>query len=205
MQTTLAIVLRRKPITESSLLVDWLTLDHGKLRTVARGAYRQSGRRTQTAFAPDLFQLCEVRVAPSKTSDLHSLAECQLCNAFPGISSDYQRTLCAAYFTSLAARALPEESPAPGVFDLLRRALEYLSVKPPTARAVLHFERELIAALDLEPDPKLGTLATLANHCGAIPMQRNKLECLSGSSTKAHPAYPPASSAPSGGSGLEIV
>lgn len=179
MQNTLAIVLRRKPMTETSLLVEWLTLDHGKQRTVVRGAYRGSSKRQQAAFAPDLFQLCEVRIVPSRTSDLHTLAECRLENAFASIRCDYQTTLCAAYFTSLAARALPEQSPAPRVFDLLRRALAYLCEQPPSSRAVHHFERQLLAALDLAPDPELGVLGSIAAHCGSLPPQRTMLTCLS--------------------------
>ena len=37
------IVLRKQPVTESSLIVTWFTREHGKLKTLAKGARRPKG------------------------------------------------------------------------------------------------------------------------------------------------------------------
>lgn len=177
MLTTPAIVLRRRPLTETSLLVDWLTRDEGRLRTVARGALGGSAK-CKSAFAPDLFELCEIRVAPSRRSDLHTLAECVLIEPFARIRKDYQKTLCAAYFAALVTRCLPEHSPVPDVHNLVVRALGFLDNQLPTARAVKHFESELLGILGLAPDPRYGILGTLSSYCGGLPPQRSKLTCL---------------------------
>ena len=49
-------LIRRSPLTETSLIVHWCTHDHGIVKTVAKGA-----RRPKSLFAGklDLFYLCE--------------------------------------------------------------------------------------------------------------------------------------------------
>ena len=39
-ETAHGIILRTRPLTETSLIVHWLTADHGRLSTVAKGAKR---------------------------------------------------------------------------------------------------------------------------------------------------------------------
>src|SRR6266513_698134 len=72
------LVLRTYPLTETSLIVHWLTKEQGRINTVAKGA-----RRAKSAFGGkiDLFFLCDFSFARSRKSDLHTLKEVKLLEA----------------------------------------------------------------------------------------------------------------------------
>src|SRR5204863_7403773 len=94
-QTTAAILLRRRKFSDTSLIVSWCTESLGCIQTVAKGA-----RRAKTPFSGklDLFFETEISIAPSRKSTLHTLTEVVLKNPFVGIRKNYIRTQAAAYF-----------------------------------------------------------------------------------------------------------
>src|SRR5712691_7459184 len=98
MQSTAAILLRKRKFSETSLIVSWCTESLGCIDTVAKGA-----RRSKTPFAGklDLFFEAEISIVPSRRSTLHKLTEVVLRNAFAGIRKNYLRTQTAAYFVEL--------------------------------------------------------------------------------------------------------
>ena len=150
METTRAILLRKTRLSDTSLIVTWLTLDHGKIKTVAKGALR-----TKSPFAGilDLFFDCEIAYARSKKTELHTLREVRLCHTRDGLRRDYPRLALASYFIELLELATEHDHPAPELHDLLTRALAHLDEKPATQRALLHFERELTRHLGIaQPD-----------------------------------------------------
>ena len=144
METTAAILLRKTKLTETSLIVTWLTAEHGLMKTVAKGA-----RRPKSPFAGrlDLFFTCEIAVARSSRSDLHALREAVVRDPREGLRSSYNRTRTAAYFVELVELTTEPDQPAPEAFDLLRRAFDYLAAHEPSRRAVLHFENQLARLL----------------------------------------------------------
>ena len=81
-ETTTAILLRRRKFRDTSLIVSWCTESLGCIQTVAKGA-----RRAKTPFAGklDLFFEAEIQIARSKKSSLHTLTELALRNTFAGI------------------------------------------------------------------------------------------------------------------------
>ena len=66
------IIIRKTPLTESSMIVTWCTIDHGVLKTVAKGARRP---KSQFSGKLDLFFEGEFEIIRSKKSDLHTLKE----------------------------------------------------------------------------------------------------------------------------------
>jgi DNA repair protein RecO (recombination protein O) len=172
--TTAAILLRKIKLTESSLIVTWLTEDQGKLKTVARGA-----RRPRSAFAGqlDLFFAADITFARSTKSDLHALREVSVRDPRDGLRQLYARTRLASYFVELLELSSEFEQPIPELYDLLRRALDYLNGAEPSRRALLHFEAELSRLLGLtgthnaDADPA-DAIARLA---GRLPPGRAKL------------------------------
>src|SRR6185295_11162894 len=74
-ETATGLVLRTRPLTETSLIVHWLTPDLGRLATVAKGA-----RRPKSPFRGklDLFYLADFSFVRSRRSDLHTLREVAL-------------------------------------------------------------------------------------------------------------------------------
>ena len=174
METTAAILLRKRKFSDTSLIVSWCTESLGCIQTIAKGA-----RRPKSPFAGklDLFFEGEIQIARSRRSDLHTLTEVVLTNPFPGIRSSYLRTQTAAYFVELIEICTERDHHEPELFALLRRAFGYLDADDPTPRAVAHFETELarIAGVHdinkLKADPAFA----LGNLFGRLPRSRTPL------------------------------
>ena len=139
-ETTNAILLRRRKLSDTSLIISLCTEDFGCLETVARGA-----RRPKSPFAGklDLFFEVEAQFSRSRRSNLHTLTEVVLGDPYAGIRKNYLRTQTASYFVELIEISTEPEHPAPELFYLLRRAFRYLDQNDPDLRAVHHFESEL--------------------------------------------------------------
>ncbi|HEY5894672.1 MAG TPA: DNA repair protein RecO [Chthoniobacterales bacterium] len=148
MDSTRAIVLRKTQLTETSLIVTWLTEAMGRIRTVARGA-----RRAKSTFAGhiDLFYLCEITIVRSRHGDLHTLTEARLVEPFSNIRLDYSRLLFAAYAAELAELVTEPDHPAPELFDLVRRALGFLENNQPDRKALLFLELEVCRFSGITP------------------------------------------------------
>lgn len=147
MDTTVAILLRKTRLTETSLIVTWFTETHGRIKTVAKGA-----RQPKSRFAGllDLFFDCEIQFVRSKKSELHTLREVMLRNPHEGLRLDYSRVALASYFVELIELVTEPEHPAPELHDLLHRAFGHLNEQPGSQRALLHFETELVRLLGIQ-------------------------------------------------------
>src|SRR5947199_2378061 len=141
MQSSAAILLRKRKFSDTSLIVSWCTECLGCIQTVAKGA-----RRSKTPFAGklDLFFESEISVVSSRRSTLHTLTEVVVRNPFPGIRENYLRTQAAAYFVELIEICTERDHHEPELYSLLRRALGYLDKNDPNLRAISHFEPELV-------------------------------------------------------------
>jgi DNA repair protein RecO (recombination protein O) len=84
-QNATGLILRTRPLTETSLIVHWLTPDFGRIATVAKGA-----RRTQSPFLGklDLFYLADFSFSRSRHSDLHTLREVSLRETHGALRQD---------------------------------------------------------------------------------------------------------------------
>ncbi|MES2705217.1 MAG: DNA repair protein RecO [Verrucomicrobiota bacterium] len=166
------ILIRKTPLTETSLIVHWCTAEHGIIRTVARGA-----RRPASPFAGklDLFYSAELEWVPAKRSDLHTLREVMVTDFRHGLQATWPRVLCASYFVKLLEATAEAETPVESLHDLLRRALDFLTAKDPTRKAVLHFERELARDLGIHGEPGVSPIAALRPMISRIPDQREEL------------------------------
>jgi DNA repair protein RecO (recombination protein O) len=174
MESTEAILLRKRKFSDTSLIISWCTDSFGCVQTVARGA-----RRLKSPFAGklDLFFEAEISIVRSRKTDLHTLTEVVLKNPFPGIRTNYLRTQTAGYFVELIEICTERDHREPELFDLLRRAFGYLDANDPTLRAVGHFETELarIAGVHDEKKLKADAAFALGNLFGRLPLSRAPL------------------------------
>src|SRR5207244_11555959 len=90
-----------------------------------------------------LFFEAELSIAKSRKSNLHTLREVVVVNAFAGIRTDHRRTRAASYFVELIEVCTEIEHHEPEIFHLLERAFGYLDQYDPDQRAILYFETEL--------------------------------------------------------------
>lgn len=165
-------LIRRFPLTESSLIVHWCTRESGIVKTVAKGA-----RRPRSPFAGklDLFYQCEVEIHPASKGDLHILKDLALDRPRLGLRRNYLQTLAASYFVALIERVAEHGTPVPELADLLERGLNYLEDQDADLRAVRHFEKQLAAFLGIA-EPGCPPIHTIGQVFGGIPAQRAELE-----------------------------
>ncbi len=142
------LILRTRPLTESSLIVHWLTPDFGRLATVAKGA-----RRPKSPFRGklDVFYFAQFSFQRSKRSDLHLLREVLLSDTHPRLREDLHRLNQAAYCTALIEQTTESETPLPSLFETLREFLGQLSLNQPAPQPIFAFEMKLLHELGLNP------------------------------------------------------
>jgi DNA repair protein RecO (recombination protein O) len=170
MEATPAILLRKMPWSETSLIVTWLTERFGTARTVARGA-----RRPKSEFAGmlDLFYRADIAFSFSRKGDLHTLREVNLRSVFNVSAAGNAGYYLAAYFGELAGMAAPSMQPASEIFDLLRRGLDFVQQSPASLKALNHFEVELCRILGVhDARGHVAAIDALASLCGVIPASR---------------------------------
>ncbi|MBP6785792.1 MAG: DNA repair protein RecO [Verrucomicrobiales bacterium] len=164
-------LIRRSPLTETSLIVHWCTHENGIVKTVAKGA-----RRPKSPFAGklDLFFLCEVEIHPARNGDLHILKDLKIERARLGLRRNYLQTLAASYFVKLIDQVAEAETPLPDLADLLDRGLNYLEDHDADQRSLIHFEKQLGEFLGVI-EPEIDPIRSIEEHFGKIPPQRAEL------------------------------
>ena len=165
------ILLRKRKLSDTSLIVSWCTDSLGIVQTVARGA-----RRPKSPFRGrlDLFFEADIFIAFSHKSNLHTLREVVITNPFAGIRTNHARTQAAAYFVELIEVCTEIEHHEPEIFHLLERAFGYLNQHDPDQRAITHFETELARITGVQ-GAKPNAAMALGHLFGRLPSSRPTL------------------------------
>ena len=143
------LILRQRPLSETSLIVQWLTPTAGRISTVAKGA-----RRPKSPFRGklDLFFLADFSFNRSRRSDLHALREVMLRQTHARLRHEMGWLQQAAYATHLVELATESETPIPEIYGLMNEWFAYLPQQPASSHGVLAFELKLLALTGLRPD-----------------------------------------------------
>jgi len=143
-----ALVLSVKEISESDLLVNFLSRERGRLSAVAKGA-RRSRRRFVNKLEPG--HLLRIHLRKGRPGLAPFLEAADLLFA-PEISrTDPRRFVLASYFIELCERSSP---PAEGqeVFPLLLETLKFLEKESPPPILKPYFELRLLRLLGWSPE-----------------------------------------------------
>jgi DNA repair protein RecO len=156
-ESTHGIILRTRPLTETSLIVHWLTPELGRVATVAKGA-----RRPKSAFHGklDLFFECDFSFSRSARSDLHTLREVVARDSHEALRRELGWIQQAAYAAALIEQTTEAESPIAEIHELFTGLIHHLPKQPPKPRTVFAFELKLLRELGLEPDVAESKLAS---------------------------------------------
>lgn len=143
------IILRTRPLTETSVIVNWLTPELGRIAAVAKGA-----RRPKSPFRGklDLFYEADFSFARSRKSELHTLREVMLRDSHSELRKNLGWIQQASYAAVFIEQATETETPLPEVHVLMSGLLRHLSERPPLPRTVFAFELKMLALLGLQPD-----------------------------------------------------
>ena len=148
-ERTSGIILRTRPLTETSLIVHWLTPDLGRIATVAKGA-----RRPKSLFRGkiDLFYEADFSFARSRKSELHNLREVVLREMNSELRKDLGWIQQASYAAAFIEQATETETPIPEVHALMAGLLKHLPGRAPVARTIFAFEFKILQDQGLQPD-----------------------------------------------------
>ena len=153
-------VLRTRPLTETSLIVHWLTPELGRVATVAKGA-----RRPKSPFRGklDLFYSATFSFHRSRRSSLHTLREVVLLNPHVALRTDWVKLRQATYAVLLIEQVTEEETPLPELHALLAELLDTLGANPARAELLPAFELKLLAVSGLAAGGPTSRLSRAVN------------------------------------------
>jgi DNA repair protein RecO (recombination protein O) len=148
-ESATGIILRTRPLTDTSLIVHWLTPDFGRMATVAKGA-----RRLKSPFLGklDLFYLADFSFSRSRRSDLHILREVGLRETHGPLRENLAGLRQATYAAAFIEQATETETPLPAVYELMRGFLDCLCRQKTAPQMVFAFELKLLRELGLGPN-----------------------------------------------------
>ncbi len=150
MASTLAYVLHTRAWRETSLLVDALSQDFGRIALIAKGAKRPHSplRGLLEPFTPVALQF-------TGKLGIKNLTQAHWVQALNPVHASH--AIPAWYLSELCLRTLGEDDPQPAVFAAYDAAMQALVALPADAdtQAILRqFEYQLLLALGLWPDSK---------------------------------------------------
>ena len=148
-ESATGLILRTQSLTETSLIVHWLTPDFGRIATVAKGAHRP---KSPFLGKLDLFYLADFSFSRSRRSDLHILREVSLRETHSALRRDVLLLHQAAYATACVEQATETETPLSAIYDLTLGFFRHLCEQPAKPQTIFTFELKLLHELGLRPD-----------------------------------------------------
>ncbi len=147
---TLALVLAKQDYRDTSLLVDFYTREHGKVKGIVKGI-RDGHQRYGSTLEP--FSLNEILFYKRKRGgDLHQVTQVELVDLFPAVREDLERLSYASYFIELIDELTETEEADPEIFELVIALLEFLATGASAKRAARIFEIKFFELLGLMPE-----------------------------------------------------
>jgi len=145
---TLALVLRRIEVFETSLVATLFTRDLGKVSALAKGA-----RRLKSAFQGglDLLSVSDIVLLPKASESLDLLVEAAPLERFSCLRRDLAALYAGYYIAELLTDLTDEHDPHPRLFDVARITLRHLGDPDLRTRRVLRFELACLRELGLMP------------------------------------------------------
>ena len=142
------LVLRLRPLKDTSLIVHWLTPEYGRFATTAKGS-----RRAKSPFRGKLDLLFEANIAfrRSRHTDLHTLTEVNLVKLHPAVRKDVAKLRLMAYATRFLEQITETETPLLGIHAILTTLLDHLDCAATRPALVYALEMKLLNELGLAP------------------------------------------------------
>ena len=136
-----AYVLHARPWRESSLLIEVLSENHGRLGLLARGVQGPKRHVMRAALQPLQF----IRLDAVQRGELAQLRNAEALDAAPQLAGE--ATLAAFYVNELVMRLAPRQDPLPELFDAYADVRRRLGDSDSLAWSLRRFERDLLEAL----------------------------------------------------------
>ena len=152
-------IIRTFRLSETSLIVEWLTESEGRVPTVAKGALR---KKSNYAGKLDVFFYANMTYRPSRRSDLQQLKEVELLSTPTTIRRSLKRLNQVSYFADLIRRTTETNTPLEEVFQLFHQSLIVSEARYQGVWFTLWFEWQLLGLLGLQPSVEASRLPSSA-------------------------------------------
>lgn len=172
-----AYVLHTRSYRDSSLLVELLSRDYGRVSLVAKGAKPGTRKKAGKPLQP----FTPILASWLGKNSLKTLTQREMTSAIPALLGD--SLYSGLYINELLIRVLQHEDPHPSLFDLYHRTLLSLGDERPVDVTLRHFELGLLEDLgygiDLTTDSANGEPIIESrdyhyiNQVGLVPIQGN--------------------------------
>lgn len=136
-----AYVLHARSWRETSLLVEMLTEQHGRIGVLARGVSSPRSQALRAALQP----LQWIRFSAVQRGELAQLRGAEALDAAPRLSGDAM--LAGFYVNELVMRLAPRQDPLPDLYAYYGQMRQRLGAGEPLAWTLRRFERDLLEAL----------------------------------------------------------
>jgi hypothetical protein len=179
-ETTEAILLRRARFGESSYVLIWLSPEHGKIRTAARGTARKDSKLRGRL---DLFYHAEVQFAAGRKSDLHALRELTRVLEIPVVGTEvlakHPYSVAECISTRVVDRVRADVSWTGGVSGVMKtaRLAEAFGVNCEVHTAIFH-PLEMVNLHWADVDMAAGTVRVSAKRSGEFLLRDEALPIL---------------------------
>lgn len=136
-----AFVLHARPYRETSLLVECLTRDHGRIGMVARGVRKERARLQRAQLEP--FQRIELDLLmKGELATLRSAESVGMARRLTGDAG-----MAGLYLNELVVRLTGRQDPNPELFVHYEETLRRMAVGEPLGWTLRRFERDMLDAL----------------------------------------------------------
>ncbi|MGH8084192.1 MAG: DNA repair protein RecO [Lysobacter sp.] len=136
-------VLHGRAWRETSLLVEVLSANHGRIGLLARGLRGPRSQPLRAALQP----LQSIRFDAVQRGELAQLRAAEALDAAPCLVGEAM--MAGFYLNELTLRLTPRDDPQPDLFTAYARTRERLRAGEPLAWTLRRFERDLLDALGL--------------------------------------------------------
>jgi len=136
-----AYVLHARPYRETSLLLECLTRDHGRVGVVARGVRGERARLRRSQLEP--FQPLALDLL--QRGELATLLSAEVLGVPPRLVGE--RGVAGLYLNELVVRLTARQDVQPALFDAYARTLLRLADDDPVGWTLRRFERDLLQAI----------------------------------------------------------
>lgn len=144
-----AVVLRHLDYGETDRILTLFTLEHGKIKAIAKGV-----RLIKSRKAGHLEPLTQVRLFLARGRDLAVITQAETISPWLKIKDNLQLVGNAAYLLELLERFTQEEGANRDLYNLLVESLNRLEESPNTTTVVHYYEVRLLDLLGFRPNLK---------------------------------------------------
>ena len=141
-------IIRTHRLSDTSLIVEWLTEQEGRVPTVARGALR---KKSSLSGKLDVLFFAAISFRKKARGELHNLQEVELISTPRKIRRSLKKLNQVAYFIDLIRRTSETNTPIPETFTHFHQAITIAENHSLGADFILWFEWRLLAILGLQP------------------------------------------------------